>query len=240
MTSPNEKAKQEMKKTKLYFTLDTQHAIHDYLLCEDVAKRDAIYRERIKPAFDKLAENLIFMYGFKGKEPYELLKNDCVTFLFEKMGRFDPEYGSKAFSYFNIVAKRWLINQSKARVTSLRRHVSVDDNYSLGPAERRAIENHDTVRAPDEKMLLDERMDEIKTILQRIKAKVNNKNEIRCIDAIIQVFDHVDELDLLNKRAIFVYLRTISGLSPKHLTVALSSIKKHYRAIAKSNEFLNF
>lgn len=237
MTNSNEAAKQ---KTKLYFTKDTQEAIFDYQRCVDIVERDKIYRLRIKPAFDKLTENLIFMHGFKGKEAYDMLKSDCVTFLFEKMGRFDPEYGAKAFSYFNIVAKRWLINQSKSRVTSIKRHVSVDDNYTLKPAERSMIEDHDTVCAPDEKMLFDEKFTEVKTILQRIKLKVSNKNEMRCIDAIMQVFNHVDELDLLNKRAIFVYLRTISGLSPKHLTVALSSIKKHYRAIAKSDEFLDF
>ena len=228
------------KKPKLYFTPDTQQAIYDYQQCEDSAERDVIYRLRIKPAFDKLAENLIFMHGFKGKEAYELLKSDCATFLFEKMGRFDHEFGAKAFSYFNIVAKRWLINQSKSRVTSMRRHVSVDDSYALGPTERQTIEAHDTVHSPDDKMLLDEKLDETKVILHTIKSKVNSKNEIRCIDAIIQVFDNVEDLDLLNKRAIFVYLRAISGLSPKHLTVALSSIKKHYRIVARSDEFLDF
>lgn len=240
MNKPKEQAKKDLKQTKLYFTLDTQHAIQEYLTCETSQQRDRIYRSRIKPAFEKLAENLIFMYGFKGKEPYELLRDDCVTFLFEKMGKFDPEYGSKAFSYFNIVARRWLINQSKARVTSLKRHMSLDDKYTLGPIEKKTIENYDTVRAPDEQMIINERLAEITTILERIKSKVTNKNEKKCIDAIIQVFSHVDDLDLLNKRAIFVYLRSISGLSPKHLTVALSSIKKHYRVISRSDEFLNF
>ena len=235
-----EKAREDLKKTKLYFTMDTQYAIHDYLTCEHAKERDNIYRVRIKPAFEKLAENLIFMYGFKGKEAYELLRDDCVTFLFEKMGRFDPEYGSKAFSYFNIVARRWLINQSKARVTSLKRHTSMDDRYTLGPIERKTIENYDTVKAPDEQMILNERLAEISKILTHIQGKVTNKNEVKCIEAIIQVFSHVDELDLLNKRAIFVYLRSISGLSPKHLTVALSSIKKHYRVISRTDEFLNF
>ena len=47
----------------------------------------------------------------------------------------------------------------------------------------------------------------------------------------------MDQLDFLNKRAIFVYVRDISGLSPKQLSVAMSIIRKHYRALIKTEEF---
>ena len=47
------------------------------------------------------------------------------------------------------------------------------------------------------------------------------------------VFETIDQLDFLNKRAIFVYVRDISGLSPKQLSVAMSIIRKHYRALVK-------
>ena len=50
------------------------------------------------------------------------------------------------------------------------------------------------------------------------------------------LFDNIEELEFLNKRAIFVYLREISGLNPKQLSVALSSIRKHYRELVKSDD----
>ena len=39
----------------------------------------------------------------------------------------------------------------------------------------------------------------------------------------------------LNKRAIFVYLRELSGLNAKQLSVAMSNIRKNYKDIKKNN-----
>ena len=78
-------------------------------------------------------------------------------------------------------------------------------------------------------------------MLGKIKNKVSNENEKVCIAAIITLFDNIEDLEFLNKRAVFVYLREISGLNPKQLSVALSSIRKHYRELIKSDDiFLLF
>ena len=47
-----------------YFTKDTQAAIVEFCSTEDFKDRDKIYTERIMPALNKLAENLIFIYRF--------------------------------------------------------------------------------------------------------------------------------------------------------------------------------
>ena len=51
------------------------------------------------------------------------------------------------------------------------------------------------------------------------------------------LFTKIDDLDLLNKRAVFVYMRDLSSLNPKQLSVAMSSIRKHYRDLVKNDEF---
>ena len=64
----------------MYFTMDTQEHIVQYQNAEDPEERKAIYIKGIQPAFDKLVENLIFVYGFKS--PYDSfndLKTDCVS-----------------------------------------------------------------------------------------------------------------------------------------------------------------
>ena len=81
-----------------------------------------------------------------------------------------------------------------------------------------------------------EEIDNIKVVNDIIKNKVTNANEKLCIDAIITLFNNIDDLDFLNKRAIFVYLREISGLNPKQLSVAMSNIRKNYKEIIKSND----
>jgi hypothetical protein len=73
-------------------------------------------------------------------------------------------------------------------------------------------------------------------MFEKIKKKVNSPNEVACIEAIITIFNKIEDLDYLNKRAVFVYMRDISGLTPKQLSVAMSNIRKHYREIKKFDE----
>ena len=75
----------------------------------------------------------------------------------------------------------------------------------------------------------------LKNMIKKIRSKLSNQNELLCIDAIITIFDNIEDLDFLNKRAIFVYLREISGLNAKQLSVSMSNIRKHYRELKGSN-----
>ena len=82
----------------MYFTKDTQAAIEEYQGEEARPKRAIIYKEKIAPAFEQLAESLIYVYGFKS--PYETvssMKGDCVAFLYETIHKWDPARGTKAF-----------------------------------------------------------------------------------------------------------------------------------------------
>jgi len=52
-----------------------------------------------------------------------------------------------------------------------------------------------------------------------------------CINSIITIFENIDNIDLLNKNAILLYMRELSGLSPKQLTTTMQIVKKHYKKI---------
>ena len=128
---------------KLYFHEGTHNAIVDYQKSDDLKEKEKIYVSDILPAFEKLAENLIFMHGFHkafGAGSYGDLKNDCVTFLYETLHKFDPSRGSKAFSYFNVVAKNWLIIKSKQKTRQNRRKISIDDKAALSSSDTATIE----------------------------------------------------------------------------------------------------
>ena len=86
-------------------------------------------------------------------------------------------------------------------------------------------------------MLRKESKDSLFSLMETIRGRLNSENEIACMDAIITLFSKVDDLDLLNKRAVFVYMRDISSLNPKQLSVAMSSIRKHYRDLIKDDKF---
>tara|TARA_B100001123_G_scaffold437566_1_gene570034 strand:- start:22631 stop:23362 length:732 start_codon:yes stop_codon:yes gene_type:complete len=222
-----------------YFSKDTQASIQKYQDTDSMDDKEKIYVEEILPAFDKLAENLIFVYGFVNpQQPYISLKNDCVSFLYETIHKWDGSRGTKAFSYFNVVAKNWLIMNSRKLKKRAMRHVSLSDYSSMNAVDKSFLANYDVVPAPDEILIKRNLRNEILEILVKIRSRVKGQKEIACIEAITTVFKNIDELDFLNKRAIFVYVRDISGLNPKQLSVAMSSIRKHYKDIVKQKTIL--
>lgn len=89
-------------------------------------------------------------------------------------------------------------------------------------------------------MIFEEDKGHLFEIFELIKNKTKNENEKKCIHAIVHLFKSVDELEFLNKRAIFVYLREISGLNPKQLSVSMSNIRKYWKDVAKTNDNYQF
>jgi len=233
---PRKKRAKKKGGTKLYFNQGTHDAIVVFQTEECDKKRGTIYDNEIRSAFEKLAENLIFIHRFHSDTlPYEVLKNDCVSFLFQTLGKFDHTKGTKAFSYFNVVAKNWLIANSRKDTKRRNLHVSLDNFKNLSAPDRTFIEHYNKEMSPERRIMIRESREELKDILQKIRKRLTSDNETSCMNAIIEVFDRVDDLDFLNKRAVFVYLREISGLNPKQLSISMSNIRKHYRDIIKSD-----
>ena len=217
---------------KLYFNSGTQDAIVAFQGADSKKERDRLYVLEIMPAFEKLVENLINIHKFAGLyDSYDDLKNDCVNFLFETIGKFDASRGTNAFSYFNVVAKNWLIIRTKQKSQKTKKNISLDDPNTLSTYERSIVEEHCTL--PSQDLLLEglRSSGSITAVLHEIREKVRTENELMCINSIITIFENIDEIDLLNKNAILLYMRELSGLSPKQLTTTMQVIKKHYKKI---------
>ncbi len=233
------KIRRRKSTARLYFSKETQEYIQKYQGSECEEEKNKIYVEKIFSAFDKLAENLIFVYGFiTPQDDYFSLKNDCVSFLYETIQKWDPERGTKAFSYFNVVAKNWLIMNSRNNKKHAKRTVSLSEPDNMNADDKRCLATYDIVPPPDEILIRRNMKNEVLHIIHQIKKKVTGQKEKACIDAIITVFENVEDLDFLNKRAVFIYVRDISGLNPKQLSVAMSSIRKHYKEIVKEHNQL--
>lgn len=215
---------------KLYFNAGTQDAIVKYQ-SENLKKvKDKLYVASILPAFEKLVENLIHIHKFTGMhDTYDELKNDCVNFLFETIHKFDDKRGTNAFSYFNVVAKNWLIIKTKQRTQRTKKSVSLDDAASFTTHEAAMIEEHNFVPTQDFIFSQSGAIENTINLLYEIRTKVKTENELTCINSIITIFENIDEIDLLNKSAVLLYMRELSGLSPKQLTTAMQCVKRHYK-----------
>ena len=98
--------------------------------------------------------------------------------------------------------------------------------------QKEMLEEHKTAPGTDQLIFLHQRKQEILRLLEDMSIKINNENELIVLEAVRTLFRSIDEVDLLNKRAVLLYIREISGLDKKQLAKSLGSIRRHYRRMA--------
>ena len=116
------------KKSKNYFTQETEDYIVKYNNEPDPEVRSKIYEEHIHYPFFKLTQNIIHTFKFYHTEVENLehLQHEIITFLLSKMHLFDPSRGAKAYSYFGTIVKRWLILYNTKNYNKKIKKVEVD------------------------------------------------------------------------------------------------------------------
>ena len=121
------KRKKRKKRPKnYYFHQGTEKAIIRYNNSDSPSLRNKIYNEHIRAAFDKLAENIIHTFKFYYFDTTsEEVKNEVVSFLVMNMHKFKEGKG-KAFSYFSIVAKNYLILNNNKNYKMGKIHDGID------------------------------------------------------------------------------------------------------------------
>jgi len=225
---PTPKKRRGRKRTKKrYFTEDTEDAIAEYLASTNQVERDKIYVERIHYALYKLAENLIhtFKFYYTEVESLEDLKHEVIVFLLEKLDYFDPKKGSKAFSYFSIVGKNYLIlynnnNYKKKKITTDIMAADEDDGVlrQLGRPERKQ----------ELKDFLDFYTEYIDTHMFKIFKKDNDR---KVADAVNILFKRRENLEIFNKKALYIYIREITNVDTPVITKVTKILKKLYKSL---------
>ena len=110
-----------------YFTSVHENAIVKYAATDDLDLRTQLYIEYIQPAFDQMVDKIIYTYRFTTLPNIDYLKSDCKVWLTTILNKYDPNKGSKAFSYFSVVTKNWFIHKVKKTQKRNRTEVLMDD-----------------------------------------------------------------------------------------------------------------
>jgi hypothetical protein len=121
------------KKTKNYYWTDnTEQAIIDYNNSENEDKKNKLYKDEIEYPFNKLAENIINTFKFSYFDDcFADVQHEVVVFLIMNIHKYNPSKGSKAFSYFSVVAKNYLILNNNANYKKYKSHDSIDAAKAL-------------------------------------------------------------------------------------------------------------
>jgi len=221
-----------------YFTDKTQEQIIVYQQEADTEKKKKIYVKEILPAFDSLVENLINVYGFSVMyESKQDLKHECLQFLYTAVDKFNAEKGSKAFSYFNVVAKNWLTIKSKQNMKRAQSYISIDDRENLSKEDLEQIETHQFHPGFEDVYVTVNTHEYLIKLVAAIEDKTKTENEKMVVNAIKVLVNNLEDVDLLSKRAILLYVRELTTLSSKQLSIVLSSLKRHYRDVKNGDDF---
>ena len=186
-----------------------------------------------------LVENLINVYGFKvSYETKKDLKGECLEFLFRTVNKFDTTKGSKAFSYFNVVAKNWLTIRSKQNAKRVKTYISSDDRESFSETDVEIYESFNMVPSYEEMLDAQTRGKLLRETMDKMKGISKTDNENLCLDAVEQIITNLDDLDILSKRAIMVYIKELTGMNSKSLSICLSALKKRYKEMKREDSLV--
>ena len=116
------------KRTKRhYFTKVHEDAIVRYVASEDQAERTELYEQYIGPAFSEMVDKIIYTYKFTTLPNIESLGEECKIWLTTILGKYDPNKGSKAFSYFSVITKNWFIHKVKKNSAANKKNVDFEN-----------------------------------------------------------------------------------------------------------------
>ena len=208
------------KKKNYYFHEGTEKAIIRYNNSDNHILKNKIYNEHIRSAFDKLAENIIhtfkFYYFDVGSEE---VKNEVVSFLVLNMHKFKEGKG-KAFSYFSIVAKNYLIlnNNKNYKMGKIHQQMDVLD-YKRNVQN----ENKRDVKAETAELFINE--------LHRFWDKnltnvFRRDKDIRVADSVLHIFRIKENIENFNKKALYILIREMTGSNTQHITRIINVMKK--------------
>ena len=195
----------------------------------DIENKKRIFVEEIQHSFAKLIENIIFVYKFHSLGDIDILKNDCLSFLFETLYKFDATKGHKAFSYFNVIAKNWFIQRVKIHKKKSKSDVYFDKVLlnKLESTDDKFVHNDEEMFINVEYLIL------LKEEIKKWRTKFDKKQEKMVLEAIILLLNNPDLINIFNKKGIYLYIREITGLNTKQVVTNLSKIRKKYETFKR-------
>jgi len=228
LTKKGEPRKRKPKVKNNYFTSETEEAILRYRKSGSLAERNKIYNQDIHYGFYKLVENIIhtFKFYYTEVDNIEDLKYEVISFLLQKLDLYDQSKG-KAYSYFGTIAKRYLIIYNQKNYKKLVSKAEIgeqnDDN---------ALVNSIIVKEPEpelDKLEIVELF--IKYVDDNLLELFEKNDELKIADAILEIFKKRENIDIFNKKAVFIYVKEMTDAQSNTITKVIKRLKTIYKRI---------
>ena len=224
MTEIKIKKKRRKRTANHYFTKVHEQAIIDYVATDDMEERERLYRDFIGPAFDELVDKIVYTYKFTTLPNIDSLRDECKVWLTTILNKYDPSKGSKAFSYFSVVTKNWFIHKVKKNSVQVKREIYYDDlNKELESKYVMTDESYVKSREDNEfwRFLYEE--------INSWNSTNMKTNEEKVYKAVMVLFESTNDIEIFNKKAIYLYIRELTGLNTKQVVNNLNKMRSRYR-----------
>lgn len=215
------------KNNRIYFTKGTEAAIVQYNTTEDQAIRNRIYVEHIQKPLDKLAENIINRFKFPYMQgSFQEVKDQVVSFLVLNLHKYSENKG-KAFSYFSVIAKNYLILNNNNSYKQEKKTWYFSD----------APEGQSHVL--DGALMVDTEMEETKKDMSEFSRLMiafwdhnltrvfRKKRDIDIANAVIELFRRADGIENFNKKALYLMIREMTGQKTNAITKVVSKMSSY-------------
>ena len=221
---PKKRRVRRKSKKNHYFTKVHEDAIIKYANTEDRELRSKLYIEYIQPAFDQMVDKIIYTYRFTSLPNIDYLKDDCKVWLTTILNKYDPNKGSKAFSYFSVVTKNWFIHKVKRTQKRNQTEVFIED--LLNQLDEDLVSREPTYLQKRSEIEFWSSLDSEISTWDSFMLKENEKKVLMAVRILM---DSADTIEIFNKKAIYLYLREITGLNTKQVVNNLNKLRKRYK-----------
>ncbi len=219
------------RKKNHYFTQVHEDAIVQYTKTSCIQERTELYVNWIGPALNEMVDKIVFTYKFTNLPNIDYLRDECKIWLMTILDKYDPNKGSKAFSYFSVITKNWFIHKVKKQQKRNYREVDYG-NISKSHEEEFLSTNQSYVTDREEyefwKLFYEE--------LKSWDTSQMKDNDLKVYKAIVILFESKEDIQIFNKKAIYLYLREITGLNTKQIVNSLKKFRLKYSNFKQSWE----
>ena len=216
--------KRRKRRKNYYFTQEHEDARVEYARISCNRRRTVLYTTLIQPALGEMVDKIIYTYRFTSLPNIDSLRDECKVWLTTILNKYDPNKGSRAFSYFSVVTKNWFIHKVKQNARRAKKEVYIEDMFN--EFEENVVSTEKQYEQVREEQ---EFWNNFFIELSRWDGDMLKENEKKVLEAVKIIFDASGDIEIFNKKAIYLYLREITGLNTKQVVNNLNKLRKKYK-----------
>ena len=230
MSDHKKKKSNRRSKSKVYFGKSAQDAIIKYNKSNDPIERNRIYEDDIKYPFEKLAENVMNTFKFTYFDiPKIEIQKEVVSFMIEKIHMYQEGKG-RAFSYFTIVAKNYLILENNGNYKRWKRDALISEMPESWNPENDHYQSQENSEFKEFKNMMLDYWDKNLTLI------FTKERDIQIADSVLELFRRSEHIENFNKKHLYLLIREMTGCKTHYITKVVNIMKDYQNKML--NEFL--